>query len=271
MSKIIIILSFVFSVLHMSSLSAEDLVIAAGKVGGGYHKKAEEIAVRLEQRGHDVEVVNFNGSDEITLAMCKGEAQIGIGQIDAVDARRLEGCRLHPAADYGTELALLLFPPGTKKRQRKLHKLNESNFLLVDTIGSGSDLFWRTIVRIENSEDGNGSDWSKVSPVHEMPELATSLANFGEIDALLLVRLKSSPEIINLLDDGWTLGELYDKDINDYVFNNSSLYEAQSIKISGKKMHRGGSGYKVNSFILTTSDIKSDRTLFTDIVRSSKF
>ena len=255
--------------MHIPSLLAADLVIAAGKKGGGYHKKAEEIAVRLEQRGHDVEVVNFNGSDEITLAMCKGEAQIGIGQIDAVDARRLEGCRLHPAADYGTEFALLLFPPGTKQRQRKLSKLNETNSLLVDTIGSGSDLFWRTIVRIENSDDGNRSDWSKVSPVHEMPELATSLANFGEIDGLLLVRLPTSPEIINLLDDGWKLGQLYDKDINDYVFNNSSLYEPQAISIKGKKYHKGGKGYEVKSFILTTADVKSDRTLFTDIVRSS--
>ncbi len=271
MTKLIITLSLIFSVMHISSLLAEDLVIAAGKEGGGYHKKAEEIAVRLEQRGHDVEVVNYNGSDEITLAMCKGEAQIGIGQIDAVDARRLEGCRLHPTADYGTELSFLLFPPGTKKRQRKLHKLDESNFILVDTIGSGSDLFWRTIVRIENSEDGNGSDWAKVSPVHEMPELATSLANFGEIDGLLLVRLPSSPDIINLLDDGWRLGELYDKDINDYVFNNASLYEAQAIKVKGKKTYGGGSGYKVKSFILTTAEVKSDRTLFTDIVRSSKF
>ena len=168
-------------------------------------------------------------------------------------------------------LLFLLFPPATKKRQRKLHKLDESNFILVDTIGSGSDLFWRTIVRIENSEDGNGSDWAKVSPVHEMAELATSLANFGEIDGLLLVRLPSSPDIINLLDDGWRLGELYDKDINDYVFNNASLYEAQAIKVKGKKTYGGGSGYKVKSFILTTADIKSDRTLFTDIVRSSKF
>ena len=73
----------------MSSLLAEDLVIAAGKEGGGYHKKAEEIAVRLEQRGHNFEVANFNGSNEITLTMCKGEAQIGIGQIYAVYARRL--------------------------------------------------------------------------------------------------------------------------------------------------------------------------------------
>ena len=47
--------------------------------------------------------------------MFKGEAQINIGQIDAVDARRLEGCRLHPVADYGTEFALLLFPLGIKK------------------------------------------------------------------------------------------------------------------------------------------------------------
>ena len=69
MSKLIITLSLVFSVMHISSLLAKDLVIAAGKKGGGYHKKAEEIAVRLEQRGHDVEVVNYNGSDEQTLAI----------------------------------------------------------------------------------------------------------------------------------------------------------------------------------------------------------
>ena len=111
MSKLIITLSLVFSVMHISSLLAKDLVIAAGKEGGGYHKKAEEIAVRLDQRGHNVEVVNYNGSDEITLAMCKGEAQIGIGQIDAVDARRLEGCRLHPAADYGAEVNFFIISP----------------------------------------------------------------------------------------------------------------------------------------------------------------
>ena len=102
-----------------------------------------------------------------------------------------------------------------------------------------------------------------------MSEVATSLANFDEIDALLQVRLPSSPEIINLLDDGWTLGELYDKDINDYVFNNSSLYEPRATSIKGKKYHKGGNGYEVKSFILTTADVKSDRTLFTDIVRSS--
>ena len=61
------------------------------------------------------------------------------------------------------------------------------------------------------------------------------------------------------------------KDINDYVFNNASLYEAQAIKVKGKKTYGGGSGYKVKSFILTTAEVKSDRTLFTDIVRSSKF
>ena len=60
MTKLIITLSLIFSVMHISSLLAEDLVIAAGKEGGGYHKKAEEIAVRLKQRGHDVEVVNYN-------------------------------------------------------------------------------------------------------------------------------------------------------------------------------------------------------------------
>jgi hypothetical protein len=60
---------------------------------------------------------------------------------------------------------------------------------------------------------------------------------------------------IDLLDQGWDLGELYDKDINDLKFGAKPLYKATKIKIGKNR----GDGYVVPSFIGTTEAIERDR------------
>ena len=219
---------------------SEPLIIGAGKAGGGYDAAAQKLATRLSQRNTDAVVSNFNGSDEITLALCQKGADIGYAQIDAIYARGQEGCFLKPIGLYGTELATIWFPP--KSPYNELEDLTAENSILVDTIGSGSELFWNTIVSIETGDDGSQDSWAQAEPVTEEPEMAQTLASFGEIDAVIIVRKPGSDDFKMLAEAGWQLGWLYDKDINDLMFNDVSLYasddryqtyEVRSFLVSG--------------------------------------
>lgn len=264
MKQLILTLSLLLS----SPVMAQDITIATGKEGGGYNAAAENLARRLEQRSYNVQVENHDGSDAITLAMCSGTADIGIAQIDAVDARAAEGCILKPVGNYGDEVAVILFPP--KSQFDELDDLGETQSVLVDTIGSGTDLFWHTIVRIENGDDGNKSDWAKANAVNSPIDLADTMASFGDIDALIMVRKPNSSDIGHLLSRGWSLGELYDKDINDYQFNGSSLYEPGRVTLQFSGKRHKGYGYTVRSYYLATQEITSDRQLFATVAGATR-
>jgi hypothetical protein len=250
-------------VLLLVTMAFADLTIATGKAGGGYDAAARTLEQRIKQRGTDAVVLNMNGSDEISLALCSGRAEIGFMQIDAIYARALEGCVLQPSGIYGVEKAFLLLPP--KSKMDELSDLSEATRVLVDTVGSGSELFWRTIVRIENSDYGNKQAWSRAKMITEAAKTANTLADFGDIDAVLLVRKPESRDVTDLLDLGWKLGELWDKDIDDLKFNGKPLYEGSKIIM---KTSNGAKAknyvYDVRSYIVTTND----RTVV-DLVRAS--
>lgn len=238
--------------------------IAAGKAGGGYDRRAQQIEQRLAQRGLVATVSNFNGSDEISLALCSGRAQIGLMQIDAIYARSLEGCQMKAVASYGAEVALILFPPRADKNQ--LSDLGPSSAVMADTIGSGADLFWRTIVRIEQGEDGTKDEWSNARVVNDPLELANANAEMGEVDAVILVRKADSPDVQNLLGQGWTLGELWDRDIDDLAFNGAPLYRSEKMTIQGSGGKAKGWGYEVRSFVMIARALaEGDRLQFAAI------
>lgn len=248
---------------------AQEITIATGKPGGGYDGRARDMATRLEQRGLDITVTNYNGSDEISLAVCGNRAQIGLMQIDAIYARSLEGCQMRPVGLYGQEVAVLLFPP--RSGLDELGDMNASHAVLVDTIGSGTDLFWRTIVSIENGDDGTKDDWAKARPVNDLLELAHTQATLGSIHAVLLVRRPDSPDITRLLELGWTLGELWDRDINDLQFNDGELYIAEDLDIRFRGRDVGDWGYIVRSFIVTRPEIANgDRQVFAAIAAAAQ-
>lgn len=250
---------------------AEPLSIAAGKPGGGYDRRAIQISQRLEQRGIDATIVNLNGSDEISLALCAGRADLGIMQIDAIYARSLEGCQMKAIASYGSEVALLIFPP--RSPHDELSDLGPSSAILVDTIGSGTDLFWRTIVKIENGENGSGDDWAQARAVNDQLALANASAEMGEVQAVLLVRKPDSPDVQALLGQGWTLGELWDRNIDDLEFNGSSLYLSEELKVptpGGKKIIREW-GYIVRSFVSVQRAVADgDRNRFAAITAAAQ-
>lgn len=206
---------------------AEPLIIGAGKPTGGYDKAAQGLSQRLQQRNVDSAINNYNGSDEITLALCQKKADIGYAQVDAIYARGQEGCFLKPIGIYGTEYAAIWFPP--KSPNNELEDLDASSQILVDTIGSGSELFWSTIVGIETNPDmGNGSVWAAAQPIYEPVDMAPTLGSFGEIDAVMIVRKSGSTDFKFLEENGWTLGWVYDKDINDLIFNDVPLYASDN-------------------------------------------
>lgn len=249
--------------------AAEPITIAAGQPGRGYDTRAHQIAQRLAQRGFPAEVTNLAGSDEISLALCGGRADMGLMQIDAIYARGIEGCAMKQVALYGTEYGLILFPPRSRKNQ--LSDLGEGDRVLIDTIGSGSDLFWRTIVRIELGDQGSKDSWAKAEPVNDLIALAPAAAEMGEISAVVLVRKPDAADITRLLDAGWRLGELWDKDINDLRFNGTSLYLPEKLLVRFADRRAQNWGYAVRSFICVTPAVAAgDRARFVAIAGASQ-
>lgn len=258
------------AVLSPVAVTAQTIDIAAGKAGGGYDQRARQIEQRLEQRGVLSTVINLNGSDEISLALCGGRASLGIMQIDAIYARSLEGCQMKAVGSYGAEAALILFPP--RSDLDSLSDLGPNATVLVDTIGSGSDLFWRTIVRIETGEQGGNDEWASARVVNDPLELANTSAEMGEVDAVVLVRKPESADVQALIGQGWTVGELWDRDINDLEFNGAALYRSDKLKVptpGGKPLKAWG--YEVRSFIAVPRALaEGDRQRFVAITAAAQ-
>lgn len=260
--------------LSTTSAVAQDktspLVIAGGVEGGKYDAYAKNMAVRMAQRGYtNITTTNNNGSDAITLQACNGKADIWIAQVDAIYTRHQEGCVLTPVADYGTEYAMLFFPPNSDLNE--LTDLTENTTIAVDGIGSGTELFWKTIVGIEEGKDGSNNDWSKAKTAESSPEQLNTMANFGDIQAALLVRTTDSDAVAMLLEQGWTLGYLWDKDIDDQQFNNKALYEALKVKVvyDGSKEVKNWV-YAVRSFIGVSKTHASNKTFRTDVAKATQ-
>lgn len=209
-----------------TAVVAQDLFVAAGREGWGYDRRATAL---VEQLRGEWDVKNLSGSEDIAREVCAGTAQMGIAQVDAIYQMSTEGCNLLPLGIYpAQEYAFIMFPPDGVS---ELHDLNSSNRILVGEVGSGAALFWRTIVSIENGEHGNGSSWSQAEAVYGPFALADTQASLGNIDAVIMVTSPDADIIQQLLTAGWEVGELDDKDINDFQFNRGNLYERSTIRI----------------------------------------
>lgn len=209
-----------------TTASAADYKIGTGRDGGGYDKRTDLFV----QQVSDFESANFAGSEDIARAVCTdNEIVLGIAQIDAIKQMEDEGCSLETVGIYpAQEYAIYMYPDGGPS---SLDKLDASNKVLVGEAGSGTALFWRTIVGIENGPDGNKSAWSTAGTEFAPYALANTRAVEGRLDAAILVTSEDSKDIQMLLSQGWNVGELDDKDINDFQFRRSNLYERSSIVI----------------------------------------
>lgn len=272
MKKILMSAAAALTMLAQPMMADSDVfTVAVGQEGRGYESFGKEVISRLKNM--DGEYENYAGSDDISLAVCDGDAEGGIMQIDAIYARQKEGCRMRIVGTYGSEYAYLLVPEDSKLDE--LHDFDSSTRVLVDEIGSGTDLFWNTIIDIETGEHGNSSTWSKANPVNDPLFLADAMADAGEIDAVLMVTTTDSAELRELIDGGWELIQLEDKDINDLEFNGDSLYPREEAEIAGTSGFLSGNtsadSYVVRSFFVLNSDYaKADRKAFATVARAVK-
>jgi TRAP-type uncharacterized transport system substrate-binding protein len=257
-----------FFALFATAVFADTLVIATGKEGGRYDERAHVIAQHLTQRGSVVSVENFNGSDEISLAVCGGRASIGIAQRDALFTRFTEGCDLKPIGLFGTEYAMILFPP--KSPIGNLYDLTDKDTVQVDTIGSGSELFWKTITRIEKSDEGSKDAWANAQINNDPLSLAPVNAANGDIKAVVMVRQTNNPDVTRLLSLGWKLGYLYDKNIDDQKYKDGSLYVSSKIAVRYDGSTAKNWGYEIPSFIVVSKSLAANKALFSDVVAAAQ-
>jgi hypothetical protein len=247
-----------------TAVMAQD--IAVGQEGRGYEKRG--LAVVEQLRG-GWGVRNFAGSEDIARSVCDdAETPIGIAQIDAIYVMEQEGCTLRTIGTYPTlEYAIILFPPGG---DNELSDLGAGDSVLVDEIGSGTALFWQNIVNIENVH-GNGSDWINATPVYDNIVFAESMADTGEIQAVVLVGNPNSQEVWDLINAGWDLGQFDDKDINDLQYRGNSLYEKETVKVDPPGMFNGDSeqAFVVKSYFIANSQ-NADRQDLARIARIVK-
>lgn len=270
MKKILIAATAALALTGMAA-AADTMNIAVGQEGRGYEAFGKQIVTRLGDRIPS-QTVNYEGSDDISRAVCDEDAQVGIMQIDAIYTRSKEGCRMRIVGSYGEEYVYMLVPEGSSIDE--LHDMDETSRILVDTIGSGTDLFWHTAVSIETGEHGNKSTWSKAQPVNDPIFIADAMASAGEIDAVLMVTTPNSTELKELIDSGWTLVKFKDKDIDDEQFNGDSLYPRDSAEIAGTSGWFSGNtsekSYVVRSFVVLSDETSRDRRAFADIARAVK-
>lgn len=258
---------FLFLFLLFPSL-ASALTIGVGQAGRGYENFGLAMVERLPGSG----IQNFEGSDDISQAVCDGVVDAGIMQIDAIRARALENCKLRVVGVYGSEFAYLLVPPGSNLDG--LDDFNSTTKILIDTIGSGTDLFWQTVLSIETGKNGNNSSWSKAKGVNDPTFIAQTMAETGEIDAVLVVAKPNSTDLKELIDAGWDLIQFYDKDINDEMFNGEELYPVGDASIAGTggwlSGDKSSSSYAIRSFIVLGDTAAKDRKVFADTARAAK-
>lgn len=244
-------ITLIAATLISTAAAAETVTFYTGGEGGGYDAASRNIAERLEQRSHTVEIENRNGADDITLQACGADKPaMWIAQKDALYQREmLDGCFLPELAIYGTEYAMIFFPPDS--RIDELDELDANSTILVDRIGSGSELTWKTMVSIEQ-QHGRSNDWSEATLDYSSYGRAPSMASRGTIQAVFMVRTLQSNDVTRLLTAGFELGYLYDKDINDLEWNGQPLYEAEKVAIirEGRRVGRNWA-YIVPSLIGT--------------------
>ena len=241
---------------------AEPLVFYTGAEGGGYHQKTVDLVQRMKQRDVDVVLQNRNGSDDITLQACQNPNSAWIAQHDAVWKREMEGCTLMDVGVHGVEYTFLMFPP--KSNLDQLRDLTASHTVLVDKVGSGSELTWNIMSKIEKDYDPDSS-WTKVSLDNSAVKLAVSRAARSEIDAVFMVRGQNSDDIKRLVKAGWTVGEMWSKGIEKYQWGNKPMYPSQELNFIVEGQRIEAWVFDVTTLIGTTYDVSQDNKVFTEL------
>ena len=230
----------------------ETFKIGAGKKGGGYDGAARGIASQLNSFGTPTEVVNMNGSDALSLALCSEQLDAAPFQLDA-EFLRGEQCAFDDRMLYGGEYVMLFVPEDSKKNE--LHDFGEGDTFFTGPEGSGA---WVSLkaMQIIDREHGQSNEWTKVQPAAFDDYRTFKRAIRKGADAVLVTNKANADIVIALVDAGYELADLKDRDLNDAVSSvtGKSVYKREKIKIktpSGNKAK--GYALKVESFFFTNA------------------
>jgi len=221
------------TMISVGSATAADAVLCAGVEGGGYDKLMKRVAVEVNKKGHNVTVLNTEGSEDILNNLTQGKCAYGPAQNDI---QWLLG--KSDGAIAGLEGPVILYtetPQLVCSRQSgydELSDLQEGDQVLVGGIGSGSALTWQTMVEIEK-EFGRTNSWSKAKPVNGDLSNAGSALTRNQVKCAFGVGSLPINWVTEAVTDRrfqHTIAYIYDKDINDLVVNGVSLYEPAAVK-----------------------------------------
>lgn len=246
-----IIAASLMMVASPSFASEKAINIFTGVEGGGYDTFTQSLMKELDV-AFDISYTNLDGSSDIADAICNNATpSFGPAQVDALYVNR-DSCDFQIIGKYPLqEYAMILFPPNSDMDE--LSDLDENSKIAVDSKGSGTGLFVRNIMNIEK-EHGRGNDWSNAEIVEVIPELLDVGAEAGEFQAVIFVTSTNSKTVLGLIESGWELGSLYDKDINDQQFNGRNLYEYEEVEFEfpGLWNDLSADAYTVQTYIITS-------------------
>lgn len=253
-----LILGAALAALCCSSALAGEVTLCSGSAGGGYDGLIQSVGVELQKADHTVTIRNFAGSENILNGIAGGQCAFGPAQGDIFylmsknDQSVLS--KVIPVDLLYTEVMTLVCSPSSGYDE--LSDLAEGDPVIVDSIGSGSALTWENLKNIE-AEYGSGSAWSKATPIFSPLDEAGGALATGQAKCAFGVGKVPSNWAINLVNRGYTLSYIYDKDINDLEFpEGQSLYEAVTVRKGGYKS--GFDSYRVPAILFRSATAKVD-------------
>lgn len=241
--------------------SAADVTLCSGRAGGGYDGIIQGTAAELKKKGHNVTVINLGGSEDILNNLADGKCAFGPAQKDIHYLLSKKdsslSSKVSPAVTMYNEAIQMVC--SSESGYDELSDIKEGDEIIVDVFGSGSALTWENLVAIE-TEFGNGSSWSKATPLYSPLDEAPAAIGVGTAKCAIGVGKANIQWMMDGYEQGQTVSWVYDKDINDLTFNGSSLY--QPVKIYSKI-----DSYKVPAFLFKSTTVQVDPGIEKDIKR----
>lgn len=246
------------SVMALSSWAipsiAETVTLAAGAPGGGYDNLMKKISSELTNRGHTVVIKNLGGSEDILSCLDSGQCDYGPAQKDIYYLMNKQNAGLSSGV---TPLDILYREAMTLACSEEsgideLEDISADNTIIIDKLGSGSALTWSNMVSIEK-EFGNGSSWASAKTVFKPLDEAGADIALGNADCAFGVGKVPSTWAKNLEERGLTISYIYDKDLNDLIFNKQPLYNSYRIA-------KGAYNTKFDTYLITAVIFKSSKS-----------
>ena len=219
------ILALIFLV---SSVHADDFVVATGGEGGGYERAgkaiAQEIAKQADKKDidFDFEVVNTAGSIENIEMFNDGEAQLILAQADALNVHPVSGGK---AKGLYTEAIIWIY--NVKNKYKDLEDIEkEKDVLMVLVDGSGGMVTMQSFVQEDSGYKVNYETAILADDSYDAADMVCEGRFNGKKVAGMLIVGNSIPNDIKTDFKGCLgVGEATDSDFNDAKdINKEPLY-----------------------------------------------